>query len=77
MKKNNDTIPLITKKAPSVPLFKPRKKSKQSKFNPMKGYTPPLLFLVVVNVTMYLLALFGIHLSAFLWDNFNEIRMAK
>jgi len=44
MKKNNDMIPLITKKAPSVPLFKPRKKSKQRAIAPTKGYTPPLLF---------------------------------
>ena len=44
VKSPNNRILLITSRAPSVPLFKPRKKSKQSKFNPMNGYTPPLLF---------------------------------
>ena len=77
MKKNKDTIPLITKKAPYVPLFKPIKKSKQMKIAPTKGYTPPLLFLIVVKVTVYLWLFLGIHLSAFLWATFNEIKMAK
>ena len=49
MKKNKHTIPLITKKAPSVPLFSPRKKSKQ---NENQYITNKTLWQQLLNLSM-------------------------